>query len=145
MFGNPKYVATARSIRGTRLLSVLGALAVPAAVLPMAGQAQEIDLASLQELDDDRTDITYEELTIDELDDLDVVRDGEVIGEVEEVLGDEAGEVVALVIEYGGNALGIGDREVVIEIGDVEFPAGRNEVQVTMTDDELAALPEWRE
>ena len=131
------------SLRRIRLLALLGIFAAPAAMLPPSASGQEIDVASLSELDDDRTDITHEDLTIDEIEDLDVVRDGEVIGEVEEVLGDDSGQIAALVIEYGGNAVGIGDRDVVIAIDEVEFPAGRQEIEISLTDDELAALPEW--
>lgn len=138
-----------RSTRPTRtsaaLLTAFGALAATAAVAPHSAVAQSIDLASLEEIDDDRTDITHENLTIDDIEDMDVVRNGEVIGEVEGVLGNAAGEVVALVIEHGGGALGLGDREVVVEIDDVEFPAGRDEVEITLTDDELAALPVWED
>src|SRR5690606_32933604 len=52
---------------------LLGVIVATAALLPRIAASQDIDLASLTELDDDRTDITYENLTIDELEDMDVV------------------------------------------------------------------------
>jgi sporulation protein YlmC with PRC-barrel domain len=131
--------------RPSRLLALVAALATPLALAPAAGVAQsiDIDIAALHEIDDDRTDITHEGLTVDQLEDMDVVRNGEVIGEVEDVLGDENGEIVALVVEYGGNILGLGDREVVVPIEQFEIPPGRNEVEISLTDEELAALPVW--
>lgn len=134
--------ATKRSAR-RRNQTLTGALAAAFALSPIAGVAQSIDLQGLHEIDEDTTDITYQDLTVDHIDDMDVVRNGEVIGEVEEVLGDENGEVVALVIEHGGNAIGIGEREVVVPIDEVEFPRGRAEVEVSLTDEELADLPDW--
>lgn len=124
----------------------LGAVAVfcaPFALLVSNGAAQSLDPAELHALDDDRSDITHEDLTIDEIEDMDVVRDGEVIGEVEEVLGDDNEEIVALVVEYGGNVIGVGDKEVIVPIGEVEFLPGRDEVQISMTDSELAELAVW--
>lgn len=120
-----------------------GALAVLFALAPPGGAAQSIDLASLQELDDDRTDISHEELTVDDLEGLDIVRDGEIIGDIEEVLGDENEEIVAVVVEYGGGVLGLGDREVVMPIDELEFPRGRAEAEITLSDEELAELPVW--
>jgi sporulation protein YlmC with PRC-barrel domain len=134
-----------RRSRPSQLLALLGALLTPLALTPASSIAQQvdIDIAALHEIDDDRTDITHEGLTVDELEDMDVVRNGEVIGEIEDVLGNEQGEIVALVVEYGGNVLGLGDREVVVPIEAFEFPPGRNEVELALTDEELAALPEW--
>lgn len=127
------------------LLALTGTT-LPAVFLALFGQSavgQDLNLAELRELDDDNREIRYQELTIDDLENLDVVRNGEVIGEVESVLGDANGEVVALVIEYGGNVVGVGDREVVLSVDDVSFPEGRNEVEITLTDEELAELPVW--
>lgn len=111
--------------------------------LPLFTAAQSLDVSQLQELDDDNAEITYQGISIDQLEDMDVVRDGEVIGEVEEVLGDANGEVVALAIEYGGNALGIGDREVVVAIEEVELSAEENTLEISLSDDELDGMIAW--
>lgn len=119
------------------------AFCAPIVLLPAGVAAQALDPAELHEVDDDRTDITHENLTVDEIEDMDVVRDGEVIGEVEEVLANDDDEIVALVVEYGGNIVGVGDKEVIVPIDDLEFTVGRDEVQTTMTDGELAELLAW--
>lgn len=118
---------------------VLGAATV--ALVPIALSAQDIDVAALRELDDDRSDVRYENFTIDEIEDMNLVRDGEVIGEVEAVLAGADGEVAALAVEYRDD--GPGDRDIVVPIEDVEFAADRREVHTTLSDEELAALPTW--
>lgn len=117
-------------------------------LLPLGASAQEgaqaapdIDVAALREIDDDRTDITHEGFTIEEIEDMKLVRDGQVVGEVEAVLGDASDNVVALAVEL--ERLGPGPDEVVVPIDRVEFSAERREVQSPLSDEELAALPRW--
>ena len=117
-------------------------------LLPLGASAQEgaqaapdIDVAALREIDDDRTDITHEGFTIEEIEDMKLVRDGQVVGEVEAVLGDASDNVVALAVEL--ERLGPGSDEVVVPIDRVEFSAERREVQSPLSDEELAALPRW--
>lgn len=127
------------------------AVAASIVLVPLSLTAQEaqqevdvpIDVAALQELDDDRTDIQYNGFTIDQIEDMDVVRDGEVIGEVEEVLGDSSGEVVALVVELRDGSLRRGDDEVVVPVDRLSFASDQGVVETTMSDEELAALPGW--
>lgn len=106
--------------------------------------AQDIDLAELRELDDDRTDITYEGLTVHDLEELDIVRDGQRIGEVEDVLG-RGEEVVALVVDLENNLSGLGDRDVVVPIEEIELVEGQRQAEISLTDEELAALPNWND
>lgn len=127
------------------------AVAASIVLVPLSLTAQEaqqevdvpIDVAALQELDDDRTDIQYNGFTIDQIEDMDVVRDGEVIGEVEEVLGDSSGEVVALVVELRDGSLRRGDDDVVVPVDRLSFASDQGVVETTMSDEELAALPGW--
>lgn len=72
--------------------------------------------------------------------------DYERVGEVEDLLLDESGQIVGVVAEIGG-FLGIGDRTVVIPTGDVRLtPLGDDDLRhafVTRLDaDALEALPE---
>lgn len=124
---------------------VLRSASAAAALVPLALAAQDIDVAALQELDDDRSDVTYENFTIEEIEDMNLVREGDVIGEVEAVLADANGEVVALAVEYrDDNRRGAGgDDDVVVPIEDLEFVADRREVRTTLSDEELSALPAW--
>lgn len=127
--------AALRAIKG---LMVSALLAAGPAV------AQDIDLAELRELDDDRTDITYEGLTVHDLEELDIVREGQRIGEVEDVLA-RNDEVVALVVDLEGNLPGLGDRDVVVPIGEIELVEGRRQAELSLTDEELAKLPDWND
>jgi len=111
------------------------------ALVPLGLAAQDIDVAALTELDDDDSNIMYEGFTVEQLEDMKLVRDGEVIGEVESVLADASGEVVALAIDRE-NVRG-DDDEVVVPIDDLELIADRREVETTLTDDDLAGLPVW--
>lgn len=115
--------------------------AAAAALLPFALAAQDIDVAALQELDDDRSDVTHEGFTLEEIEDMNLVRDGERIGEVEAVLADANGEVVALAVEYDDD--GLGDDDVVVPIDRLQFAADEREVRTTLSDEELAGLPRW--
>ncbi|HEX6993738.1 MAG TPA: PRC-barrel domain-containing protein [Gammaproteobacteria bacterium] len=119
-------------------LAVAGCAVVPFA----AAQDAVIDVAALQEVDDDRTDVTHEGFSIEQIEDMNVVRNGEVIGEVEAVLADASGSVSALAVEVRG--LG-GDDDVVVPIDQVRFLADRREVETSLGDDELAALPRWND
>jgi hypothetical protein len=118
---------------------------LPLLVLPLGAWAQALDQTTLVEIDDDDRTVNYQGVSIDQLEDMDVVRNDAVIGEVEEVLGDSSGQVVALVVEYGGNALGIGDKEVIVPVGDVRVVQDRNRVEISLSDAELDGLTPWRD
>lgn len=124
--------------KAPRLLGVSSAAALLA---PFVTVAQDIDVTQLHELDDDRTDIRYEGFTIDEIEDMEVMRDGEEIGEVEAVLANSSGEVVALAVEFEDRVRD--DEDAVVTIDVVDFDADRREVHITLTNEELAALPDW--
>jgi sporulation protein YlmC with PRC-barrel domain len=76
-----------------------------------------------------------------ELDDMDVVNPaGEKIGEVEEVLMDTSGKVVAVAVEVGG-FLGIGDDDVIIQLDQLRLE--NKQLVTTLTKEEIEALPKW--
>jgi sporulation protein YlmC with PRC-barrel domain len=106
---------------------------------PMA-LAQPLDRANLHEVDDDDAMI-YEGRSIEELDDMDVVRDGERIGEIEDVLANADNQIVAVVLEYDEGFLGLNDSEVILPIDQIQFD--QNAASVTLSDAELRALPVW--
>lgn len=112
-------------------------------LLPAAAVAQAVGSSALREVDDDRTDLVYQGLTVDQLEDLDVVRDGEVIGEIEEVLANDQDEIVAVVVEYGGGFLDLGEREVVMPVEQLQFDGDARQAATTMGDDDLKALQVW--
>jgi len=136
--GEPTMNEHRAALRAIKGLMVSALLAAGPAV------AQDIDLAELRELDDDRTDITYEGMSVHDLEELDIVREGQRIGEVEDVLA-RNDEVVALVVDLEGNLPGLGDRDVVVPIGEIELVEGRRQAELSLTDEELAKLPDWND
>ena len=104
--------------------------------------AQTLDPANLRELDDDET-MTYQGRSVEQLDDMDVLRDGQKIGEIDEVLADAAGQIVAVVIEFDDGFLDLDDREVILAIDQLQFEDDPRAATVTLGNAELEALPEW--
>lgn len=102
--------------------------------------AQTLDPANLRELDDDET-MTYQGRSVEQLDDMDVVRDGQKIGEIDEVLADSAGQIVAVVIDFEDDFLD--DREVILAIEQLKFGDDARVATVMLGDAELEGLPDW--
>jgi hypothetical protein len=103
--------------------------------------AQALDPANLRELDDDDDTPTFEGRTVEQLDALDVVRDGQKIAEVDEVLADSTGQIVAVVIDFEDDFLD--DREVILAIDQLKFGDDARVATVTLGDTELEGLPDW--
>lgn len=79
--------------------------------------------------------------SLEELMDKEVVGTaGEQVGEVSDVLVDADGKPQKVVIEHGG-FLGMGQREVALDIGDIQMQG--DQVQISTTKEELSAMPEW--
>jgi hypothetical protein len=112
---------------------------VVVAAAPMA-LVQALDRANLHEVDDDDA-MTYQGRSIEQLDDLDVLRDGQRIGEIEGVLANADKQIVAVVVEYDDGFLGLNGPEVILPIDRIQFD--RNAASVTLSDAELRALPVW--
>lgn len=75
------------------------------------------------------------------LDDMNVVTPaGDKIGEVEEVLMNASGQIVAVAVELGG-FLGFGDRDVIVGLDQLRFESDR--FVTTLTKEQLGALPKW--
>lgn len=76
-----------------------------------------------------------------ELGDMNVVTpNGDKIGEVEEVLMDASGKVVAVAVEVGG-FLGIGDDDVIIPLDQLRLE--NEQLVTTLTKEQIEALPKW--
>jgi len=121
----------------TRLTTALAAAA------PLTALAQGLDPTTLREADDDRTDLTYQNLTIDQIEDMNVVRDNTLVGEIEEVLMNDRDEIVAVVIDTAARSPGAFERDVIVPIDQLEFDAQRRQASTRLTADELDALPTW--
>ena len=76
-----------------------------------------------------------------ELGDMNVVNPaGEKIGEVEDVLMDTSGNVVAVAVEVGG-FLGVGEDDVIIQLDQLRLE--NKQLVTTLTKEEMEALPKW--
>ncbi|HET8726357.1 MAG TPA: PRC-barrel domain-containing protein, partial [Alphaproteobacteria bacterium] len=75
------------------------------------------------------------------IDDLRIVGpNGEDIGEIEEVLIDASGQVVAVSVEAGG-FLDVGDKDVIMQLDQLQIQGER--ITTNLTRQEIEALPEW--
>lgn len=94
-----------------------------------------------RELDDLKAIVQPYGLTAEELDGKNVVdAGGDKIGEIEGVLADDAGSVAAFILETGG-FLGLGDRDVIVPIGQLQYNGER--FTTTLDRESLRGLPTW--
>jgi hypothetical protein len=122
-------------------LAVLAAAAL--AMAPLAAVAQQsTGVAAYKEADDDMKVQPFD-LSVDDIEDMDLhTPGGDEIGEIEEVLLDASGRPVALAVEVGG-FLGVGDREVVLGLDEVELTD--EELTTTVDKATLEGLPTWED
>ncbi|GAA0600979.1 PRC-barrel domain-containing protein [Caenispirillum bisanense] len=118
----------------------------------VGGGATTPQVDGLREVDADDTSLQWPEslaaLPADlrhDIDDYDVIGpSGERIGEVEDVLANDRGEVMAVVVETGG-LLGIGEEDVVVGLEHLELGPQERTFITTLTEDQLRALPRWKD
>jgi hypothetical protein len=127
--------------RNAKELAVLAAAAL--AMAPLAAVAQQsTGVAAYKEADDDMKVQPFD-LSVDDIEDMDLhTPGGDEIGEIEEVLLDASGRPVALAVEVGG-FLGVGDREVVLGLDEVELTD--EELTTTVDKATLEGLPTWED
>jgi sporulation protein YlmC with PRC-barrel domain len=68
---------------------------------------------------------------------------GQKIGEVEDVLIDQAGKIAALTVDVGG-FLGVAKKEVVVDVAQVAHD-GTGRLVSNLTKQQLEALPAWKQ
>lgn len=111
------------------------------AVSAQTSSAVAPNISELLELED--MPIARLGATVQEVEDMDVVGpDGAEIGEVEEILVDASGKVVAVTVEVGG-FLGVGETEAVVMIDLLGLAANRNSLVASPTREQIELLPEW--
>jgi len=121
-------------------LSLLAATALALAPLAAAAQ-QSLDVATLEEAEDDDLVVQPFGLTVDDIDDMELMNaDGEEIGEIEEVLLDASGQPVAVSVEVD-DFLGIDDREVVFGLDQLQLTG--DDFVTSVDRATVEALPEW--
>ena len=93
------------------------------------------------EVDDGRVAVPALNLTVEQIEELDVVSaDGARLGNVDEVLATAEGDVVAISIDMNG-ILGLGERDVILPLDRIELFEG--DLRTELTEEELEALPRW--
>ena len=106
-----------------------------------AGAAAPAGATDLREVEDGSKMVQPFNINVDALDDMDIVGPGnEEIGEVDEVLMDASGQVVAVVAEVGG-FLGIGEKEVVIKLDQLQLQ--NDQLVTSLNKEQLKALSPW--
>jgi len=123
-------------------LAVLAATALAAASFAAAAQ-QAVDISAYKEAEDDGLMVQPFGRTVEDIEDMDLkTAGGDEVGEVDEVLVDASGQPAALVIEVGG-FLGVGERDVVLGLDQVEL---MDDELVTSADKAtLEGLPDWED
>lgn len=105
--------------------------------------AQQTGVSGLREAEDDNMTVQPFGVTVDRLEDMDLYASGgEDIGEIDEVLADSTGQPAAVVAEVGG-FLGVGDKDVVIELDQLSMEGER--LTTSMTKEQLEGLPDWED
>jgi hypothetical protein len=80
-------------------------------------------------------------ITVGELRDLTLYgAEGEAIGEIDDVLAESGGRIVAVTIDVGG-VLGINERQVVINLDQIQLDGLR--MTLPLAKEEIEQLPEW--
>lgn len=114
---------------------------LPALLALLAAPAFAQTVTPLVEVEDESMMVDVFGVDVDTLEDTDIVdASGETIGEVDEVLMDDEGLIVAVSAEVGG-FLGLGDKEVVIDLG--MLTQSGDKLAVDMTEEQVESLPAW--
>jgi hypothetical protein len=120
---------------------MITAVLIGAAGLAYAQSPTTSSVPTLVEVENKAMMVEHFNLSVDQLEDMDIHgAGGERIGEIDEVLMTSEGKITAVAVEVGG-FLGIGDKEVVMELGQL-----RREGDSLMTDvtkEQIKALPSW--
>jgi PRC-barrel domain len=95
----------------------------------------------LVEVENEALMVEHFNLSVDQLEDMDIHgAGGERIGEVDEILMTQEGKITAVSVEVGG-FLGIGDKEVVMELAQLRREG--DALMADLTKEQVKALPSW--
>lgn len=110
---------------------------------PAEGNVASLPHNTLHEIKDDNARVQKLNVSSKDLAAMDIYgSDGKKIGEVNKVLADNSNAVKAVTVDVGG-FLGMGSREVVIPIDNLQKGPEKNRLQVTMTKTEIEKLDKW--
>ena len=104
-------------------------------------QAQSaVALGNYVAVEDDAKTVTPLSLTVAEIEGMDIFYETRKIAEVEEVLADPSGNVVAVVAEYGA-VFGLGGKNVVLPLD--RLAAKEGYLLSSLPPEQLESLPAW--
>lgn len=121
--------------------TVGGAVAQQRTTSAPAARMTAPNVAELREVADANRVVLAPNVTVSTIDDYAVYAiDGTSIGEVDEVLENAAGQIVAVSLDVGG-FLGVGEKEVVVPISSLQLRGDR--FVISLTKQQIEALPAW--
>lgn len=91
---------------------------------------------------EDNVQVAAFNATVDQIDDWDVYVGGEKVGEVEEVVGTEAGTATALAVDFDGNG-GFADQDMVIPLD--QFAWENNQLVLNADAAAVGAMEVWND
>lgn len=104
-----------------------------------------LDSGSLSEVKDDKAMVKSLAVSAKDLADMDIYgSDNKKIGEIDKVLADSSGDIKAVTVDVGG-FLGIGSREVLVSLDNLQKGAKKDQLRTSMTKKEIESLSEWKE
>ena len=126
-------------------------LAVPAIAADQRGAAQTGQAAEQMGAAEQEAGQRQPQAGQHELINMQVVgQDGEDVGEIQNVLVDEDGQVKAVIIQHGTAVLGVGGQRVAVPYERLQFPEARpgmtqdeRQARIDMTEEQLGELPEY--
>ena len=125
------------------LRTILAAAATVALLSGVPGplMAQQGGPGQLSDLDDDDLVVAPCDLTVDQIDDMKVMTaEGELAGQIEEVLRDASGGPVAVAVEFDDDLVEGGDERIV-RLDRLRFEGDRFASDLARS--EIGGLPEW--
>lgn len=117
-----------------------------AATGPGASQSTStLDMAGLKPVDTkSNMNLTYNGLSIDQLKNASIENpNGDKVGSVDKILADKDNKVAAITADAGG-FLGIGAKEVVIPMNQLQYDTAKKAFVTSLSKDDVKSMPEWK-
>ncbi|MEX1109900.1 MAG: PRC-barrel domain-containing protein [Dongiaceae bacterium] len=109
-----------------------------------AAETQLLDSAVLIEIEDET--VTHDGLTVSEIEGMDVYTTGdENIGEVDEVLGDETGQVQAFVVEIADGVFDLDPRKVIVPADRLTLDTENDRYRTQLTQADIEGFDQWNQ
>ncbi len=101
-----------------------------------------LDAAMLKEIEDDS--VMYDGLTVGEIEGTDVYVGEDDIGEIEQVLGDENGQVAAYILSVEDGVFGLDATKFVVPVEEFTFDAENGRFSTQLTQADIETYQTWQ-